>query len=260
MIDKKTLLDALRSLKVQTGSLACLGCGYEHNCSTQGCAILREAELVAECSLVHQCRNCDFYEGGLYPRCFNKKSICVGRVMRPEDGCAHCSIDLLAKSEEARSDLAKQLAATQQERDLAVRRLSEIRDCDDCIHDNDIPSKDCEVAMSCGTCEAGERCPCRDCTMENHWEKWEWNGSRSTATMTNADLFRQRTDEELVELLYQHYLDFSDADKGGDPSVNWCDLQGGCEGKETSECTPELHKACILRWLQLEAERSKNDA
>jgi|GEM_PF-1161361 len=34
---------ALRRLSVETGSLACLGCGHEHNCSTHGCAILRDA-------------------------------------------------------------------------------------------------------------------------------------------------------------------------------------------------------------------------
>ena len=37
------LLKALKRLSVQTGSLACLDCGYEHNCSTHGCAIIREA-------------------------------------------------------------------------------------------------------------------------------------------------------------------------------------------------------------------------
>lgn len=37
------LIQALNRLKVQTGSLACLGCGYEHNCTTKGCRILREA-------------------------------------------------------------------------------------------------------------------------------------------------------------------------------------------------------------------------
>ena len=36
------LLTALRRLKVQTGSLVCLGCGYEHNCGIHGCAILRK--------------------------------------------------------------------------------------------------------------------------------------------------------------------------------------------------------------------------
>ena len=34
---------ALKRLQVNTGSLACLGCGYEHQCSTRGCAIIREA-------------------------------------------------------------------------------------------------------------------------------------------------------------------------------------------------------------------------
>ena len=37
------LIMALQKLKVQTGSLACLGCGHEHNCGTGGCAIIREA-------------------------------------------------------------------------------------------------------------------------------------------------------------------------------------------------------------------------
>ena len=36
------LLAALRRLKVQTGSLVCLGCGYEHDCGIHGCAILRK--------------------------------------------------------------------------------------------------------------------------------------------------------------------------------------------------------------------------
>lgn len=37
------LLEALARLRVETGSLACLGCGYEHNCSVHGCALLSEA-------------------------------------------------------------------------------------------------------------------------------------------------------------------------------------------------------------------------
>lgn len=40
---RKELLCALRRLAVETGSLACLGCGHEHNCSIRGCAIIREA-------------------------------------------------------------------------------------------------------------------------------------------------------------------------------------------------------------------------
>lgn len=37
------LIAALKQLKVDTGSLACLGCGYADHCSTHGCAILRAA-------------------------------------------------------------------------------------------------------------------------------------------------------------------------------------------------------------------------
>lgn len=33
----------LRSKKVETGSLLCLGCGYEHHCSVHGCAVMRAA-------------------------------------------------------------------------------------------------------------------------------------------------------------------------------------------------------------------------
>lgn len=42
------ILAALSRLKVQTGSLACLGCGYEHNCGVHGCAIMREAADLIE--------------------------------------------------------------------------------------------------------------------------------------------------------------------------------------------------------------------
>lgn len=38
------LIEALGQLKVQTGSLTCLGCGHEHNCGLYGCALLRETE------------------------------------------------------------------------------------------------------------------------------------------------------------------------------------------------------------------------
>lgn len=37
------LLAALRRLKVETWSISCLGCGYEHNCSVHGCLIMRAA-------------------------------------------------------------------------------------------------------------------------------------------------------------------------------------------------------------------------
>lgn len=43
MTDKE-LIEALGRLKVETGSLACISCGREHNCGIHGCAIIREAK------------------------------------------------------------------------------------------------------------------------------------------------------------------------------------------------------------------------
>nr|DAP67826.1 MAG TPA: hypothetical protein [Caudoviricetes sp.] len=43
-----SLLADLKRLKVETGSLACMGCEREHNCGVQGCAVLREAADVLQ--------------------------------------------------------------------------------------------------------------------------------------------------------------------------------------------------------------------
>lgn len=37
------LISAIRRLKVETGSLACMGCGHEHNCGVSGCAVMQKA-------------------------------------------------------------------------------------------------------------------------------------------------------------------------------------------------------------------------
>lgn len=42
-MNTQDLIRAIQRLKVETGSLACWGCGHEHNCSVRGCAILRSA-------------------------------------------------------------------------------------------------------------------------------------------------------------------------------------------------------------------------
>lgn len=42
-MDYAVTLRAMRTLKVQTGSLICLDCPYEDGCSVHGCAILRNA-------------------------------------------------------------------------------------------------------------------------------------------------------------------------------------------------------------------------
>lgn len=42
------ILTVLRRLKVETGSLACMGCGREHDCGIHGCRIVREAAELIE--------------------------------------------------------------------------------------------------------------------------------------------------------------------------------------------------------------------
>ena len=42
-MERTELIRALRRMKAETGSLVCLGCGHEHNCDIQGCAIIRAA-------------------------------------------------------------------------------------------------------------------------------------------------------------------------------------------------------------------------
>ena len=41
-METSEIIKALNRLKVETGSLVCLGCGHEHNCGVHGCAVLRE--------------------------------------------------------------------------------------------------------------------------------------------------------------------------------------------------------------------------
>lgn len=42
-MNREELKTALRGMKVETGSFACLGCGHEHNCGIHGCAIIGAA-------------------------------------------------------------------------------------------------------------------------------------------------------------------------------------------------------------------------
>ena len=47
-VTDEQILQALKRLRVETGSLACFGCGREHNCGMHGCAILRQASELIE--------------------------------------------------------------------------------------------------------------------------------------------------------------------------------------------------------------------
>ena len=83
------LVKALRRMRVQTGSLVCLGCGYEHNCGINGCAVIRKtvdtievlaAELDAMLEELRRYEDCD--------TCAHAKVLCDC----PDDayGCSDC--------------------------------------------------------------------------------------------------------------------------------------------------------------------------
>lgn len=42
------IVRAMRRLKVETGSLVCMGCGHKHICGIHGCRIMREAAELIE--------------------------------------------------------------------------------------------------------------------------------------------------------------------------------------------------------------------
>lgn len=49
-----SVLCALERLKVETGSLACMGCGHERSCSVHGCHIIRQAISLIEALLMQR--------------------------------------------------------------------------------------------------------------------------------------------------------------------------------------------------------------
>lgn len=131
------LLQALVRLRVETGSLACLGCGREHNCSTKGCRILREAaDLIRQLTA----ENAD---------------------LRKEIEWKDMVISL-AQKEQAKAEA---------ERDALIEQIKERHDCLDCKH-NDFCDFDSYTVLDCMNC-VQEGCPCAGCFDSS---RWEWRG------------------------------------------------------------------------------------
>ena len=100
------LVSAIRRLKVETGSLACMGCGHEHNCGVSGCAVMREAaDRIANQSThiaalqqeieklrwdlkLHRCATCDFWREN-DPRCMNGQSQWGGKAVPKDNYCLY---------------------------------------------------------------------------------------------------------------------------------------------------------------------------
>lgn len=144
------LLEALARLRVETGSLACLGCGREHNCSTHGCQILREAAAQLE------------------------HFTAENRALRNALATKPTKRSLYARATYLR-EMVKELNAqrekTEAERDALIEQIKERHDCMDCKH-NDFCEFDSDTVFDCMNC-VQEGCPCAGCCDSSCWE---WRG------------------------------------------------------------------------------------
>ena len=141
------LLQALARLRVETGSLACLGCGHEHNCSTHGCRILREAADLIE-------------------------RLTAENVILP-DGEAS-AIESLRKEIEWKDMVIalaqRKRAEAEAERDALLEIAKKGKDCETCKHRAVCVQPGTDVAHWCDRCVA--KCRCYGCGGDH----WEWRG------------------------------------------------------------------------------------
>lgn len=131
------LLEALARLRVETGSLACLGCGREHNCSTHGCQILREAAAQLE------------------------HFTAENRALRNA---------LATYLREMVKELNAQREKAEAERDALLEIAKNGKDCDTCKNCAVCVKPGTDVAHWCDRCE--EKCRCYGCGGDH----WEWRG------------------------------------------------------------------------------------
>lgn len=141
------LLEALARLRVETGSLACLGCGREHNCSTHGCQILREAAALIEDQAI-TIRGLRFRLTGYHMEDSFNRGL------------------LAAESQRRRKAEA--------ERDELLEIAKNGKDCDTCKNCAVCVKPGTDVAHWCDRCE--EKCRCYGCGGDH----WEWRGLPET--------------------------------------------------------------------------------
>ena len=133
------LLEALARLRVETGSLSCLGCGREHNCSTHGCAILRAAADLIE------------------------RLTAENADLRKEIEWKDMVI-ALAQKEQAKAEA---------ERDALLPYAKEYG-CETCKNEKACFVQTREgVTVSCVKCPVPDTCPCSQC---KDCGNWEWRG------------------------------------------------------------------------------------
>ncbi len=144
------LLEALARLRVETGSLACLGCGHEHNCSTHGCQILREAAAQLE------------------------HFTAENRALRNALATKPTKRSLYARATYLR-EMVKELNAQREkaeaERGALLEQIKARRSCLDCKHFDYCEFDDATV-IDCMNCVT-KNCPCYQC---GNSSRWEWRG------------------------------------------------------------------------------------
>ena len=144
------LLEALARLRVETGSLACLGCGREHNCSTHGCQILREAAAQLEHFTAEN------------------RALRNALATKPTKRSPYARATYLR---EMVKELNAQREKTEAESGALLEQIKARRSCLDCKHFDYCEFDDATV-IDCMNCVKGN-CPCAQCCDSS---RWEWRG------------------------------------------------------------------------------------
>ena len=144
------LLEALARLRVETGSLACLGCGYEHNCSVHGCQILREAAAQLEHFIAEN------------------RALRNALATKPAKRSHDAHITYLRETVKELNDRREKAEA---ERDALLVRMKAYRSCYECKH-GDYCEFDDVNTIDCLNC-VKKNCPCAQCCDTS---RWEWRG------------------------------------------------------------------------------------
>lgn len=148
------ILKALARLRVETGSLACLGCGYEHNCSVHGCQLLREAAAQLEHFTAEN-------------RAL-RNALPLGPVKHSQKQTLDACVAYLR---EMAKELNAQREKAEAERDALLEQIKARRSCLDCKHFDYCEFDDATV-IDCMNCVT-KNCPCFQC---GNSSRWEWRG------------------------------------------------------------------------------------
>lgn len=148
------VLQALRCLRVETGSLSCLGCGHEHRCNVHGCQILREAAARLEHFIAEN-------------RAL-RSALASRPAKRAQKQARDASVTFLR---EMAKESNAQRAKAEAERDALLEQIKARRSCLDCKHFDYCEFDDATV-IECMNCVT-KNCPCYQC---GNSSRWEWRG------------------------------------------------------------------------------------